>query len=123
VFAGNNLWRNRLWKEEVYGLASVFGAIRARDDFEKGKIRLFELDLSREQRGEVFTGKSEGPFEIWKPQYLPLLGYPSQYATEQMVASYNDKMRYMNAHPEDFTTKDGVGPPTSSAPAPNPPKK
>ena len=104
TFVGHGLWRNWWWQQEVYGLAGYFGTDRAIDDFNNGKRRLFELD--GEHEGDVFTGRSDGPFEIWNPQYLPSLGYPHRYSTEQMIGFYNRRMRNMHAHPEQFSTSD-----------------
>ena len=73
-FFGHSLWRNWLWRQELLGLAGYYGSDRAVDDFTNGKLRLFEFD--GEHQVDVFTGRTEGPFEIWNPQYLPSLGYP-----------------------------------------------
>ncbi|HUG69511.1 MAG TPA: hypothetical protein VMM76_17300 [Pirellulaceae bacterium] len=104
AFIGHGLWRNWLWQQEVFGLVGYYGTVRAEHDFKNGQLRLFELD--GEQQDDVSTGRSEGPFEIWNPQYLPVLGYPHRYATEQMVGFYNRRMRNMHAHPEQFPTSD-----------------
>ncbi len=55
--------------------------------------------ISGEQDGTKYSGTNDGPFEIWFPQYYPK-NYPLRYQIEQMVAAYNDRMRYMQAHPQ-----------------------
>ena len=96
------LLRNWSWKQEAFVLAVHLGALRADHDFKNGTIRLLELD--GEQDRNEFTGRLDGPFEIWNSQYFPSRGYPHQYSTEQMVIMYNSRMRYMAEHPDDFRT-------------------
>lgn len=100
--AVHGILRDWLWQEEVYGLVAYFGTARADRDFKNGKLRLFEL--ADEQKVDAFSGRSEGPFEIWNPQYFPKSGYPHWYVTKEMVAFYNRRMQYMHAHPEKFST-------------------
>ncbi|MBL8820040.1 MAG: hypothetical protein JNL58_28710 [Planctomyces sp.] len=100
--AAHGILRDWLWQEEVYPLIGIFGSARADEDFRNGKLRLFEL--GSEQERDTFTGRSEGPFEIWNPQYFPTRGYPHRYVTEEMVVFYNLRMQYMHAHPEKFST-------------------
>ena len=70
------------------------------DDFHAGKLRLFELAGERDR--PQFSGRHEGPFEIWYPQFYPILGEAHKYSTEQFIEFYNSKMRYMHEHPEKF---------------------
>ncbi|HLX95657.1 MAG TPA: hypothetical protein VKU37_07925 [Verrucomicrobiae bacterium] len=96
-FLGHLLAQNMMWKSEVESLAEYEGATRASHDFQSGKLRLFVI--SGERDGTKYSGTNAGPFEIWFPQYFPKY-YPLRYQTEQMVAAYNDRMRYLQAHPE-----------------------
>jgi hypothetical protein len=90
AFLADSLWQNFWWKKEVAGLAYYRGAERADHDFHDGKIRLFVI--SGERDDDVYSGTNEGPFQIWLPQYYPIL-YSSRYSTEQMVSAYNKTMK------------------------------
>jgi hypothetical protein len=96
-FLGYLLIQNMMWKSEVESLAEYEGATWASHDFGSAKLRLFVI--SGELDSPKYSGTNDGPFEIWFPQYYPKY-YPLRYQTEQMVAAYNDRMRYMQAHPQ-----------------------
>jgi len=89
------------WKQEVWGLDGQVAAYRALDDFRAGKPRLFVISGERDK--DTFSGTNDGPFQIWYPQYYTEI-YPMQYSMEQQVRFYDDKMRYMQKHPERFLT-------------------
>jgi hypothetical protein len=91
------------WKDEVYGLAGMRGSRLALDDFHTGKLRLFEL--ASQQDAPKFSGRRDGVFEIWYPQFYPSMGEAHRYSTEQFVEFYNRNMRYMHEHPEKFQAK------------------
>jgi len=59
---------NRLWEGEMYGMATYAAAGQALDDYEAGTLRLYELAENGERK---FSGRYEGPFEIW---YWPYWG-------------------------------------------------
>jgi hypothetical protein len=111
-------WEDLMWKEEVYGLAGYMGATRALHDFHEGKLRLFVI--SGERSDDKYSGINDGPFEIWYPQYFPSV-YPMRYSTEQMVQFYDDKMRYMQKHPEKFLETTNRRPNTALEPTPTAP--
>jgi hypothetical protein len=90
------------WKDEVYVLSGYKGTKVALDDFHCGKLRLFELDGPHDM--PEFTGRRDGDFEIWNPQFL-WTSQADRYATEQFVGFYNRKMQYMHKHPEEFQAK------------------
>lgn len=98
--AGRMLWRNTWWEHEVYGLVGLMATEQAMEDFRQGKLRLLAID--GENEGLKYSGKKEGPFEIWNPQFLPGLGYPHRFTKERYVEFYNRKMRYMHEHPKEF---------------------
>ena len=100
AFLGRTLWQNFWWEEEVYELVGVTAARQALDDFRQGKLRLRALHGENEKLR--FSGSNDGPFEIWIVPFHPSLGYPHRFATEQEVKFYNEKMRYMQTHPEKF---------------------
>ena len=91
------------WKDQVMLLAGSRGTRLALDDFRAGKLRLFEL--SGEQYNPKYSGRRDDGFEIWYPQFHPILGLAHRFSTEEFVKSYNDKMRYMHEHPAEFKPK------------------
>jgi hypothetical protein len=96
-FLGYELWQNLMWKMQVETLAGHEGATRARHDLSVGRLRLFVI--AGERSDDKYSGTNDGAFEVWYPQYYPQY-YPFRYSAEQMVSSYNEKMRYLHEHPE-----------------------
>ena len=88
------------WRDAVYELAGANATRQAMEDYQQGHLRLFTL--SGENEKPRFTGKLDGPFEIWTPQFYPTLGRAHRYSTEQFIEFYNRKMRYMHSHPDMF---------------------
>ena len=99
-FLGRSFWQNYWWEQEVYGLAGMVASKQALADFRQGKLRLQIIQGENERLR--YSGSNDGPFEIWIVQFYPLLGYPHRYSTEQHVAFYNRKMRYLHEHPDKF---------------------
>jgi hypothetical protein len=89
------------WKDQTFMYSSSDGARQALDDFQSGRLRLYELDGDRDDA--KFSGRRDGSFEIWYMWYHPSLGIAEQYAMSNWVAYYNMKMKYMYAHPEKFS--------------------
>jgi hypothetical protein len=73
------------------------------DDFRDGHLRLYVFEAPNDKRR--FTGRNEGPFEIWIPPIHPELGNAHLYSTEQFIEFYNRKMRLMHSHPDKFPPK------------------
>jgi hypothetical protein len=91
------------YRAEIYGLSGLVASRQALDDFRGGKLRL--LKLNGENDKLKFSGQQDGPFEIWYPLYLPILGEAHTFATQQYIEFYNRKMEYMHKHPEKFLQK------------------
>lgn len=100
-FLGYELWQNLMWKMQVETLARYEGATRARHDLSAGRLRLFVI--AGERSDDKYSGTNDGVFEVWYPQYYPQY-YPFRFSDEQMVSSYNEKMRYLHEHPEKTLT-------------------
>lgn len=94
------VYNNFTWKLLVDGLARYQGSTRARSDFQSGTLRLYVISGGRSD--DKFSGTNDGPFEVWFPRYHPEF-YPFRYEVEAMVTAYNDRMRYMHAHPERYS--------------------
>jgi len=99
-FLGRALWRNQMWETEAYGMIGLIATEQAMEDFSQGKLRLLAIAGKNDELR--YSGTKEGPFEVWNPQFYPLLGYPHLFVKEKYVDFYNRKMRYMHEHPEKF---------------------
>jgi len=96
--------QNLQWEAQVYGDSGMAGTLKAMSDFQNGKLRILEIQGANDHL--KYSGKTDGVFEIWVPQFYPSLGHPHQLATETYVKFYNSKMRYMHEHPDDFVGKE-----------------
>jgi hypothetical protein len=98
-------WTNMQWEQTMYGMATAAGTMEAGDDYRNGVLRVFELaaDSTTED-----TGSKDGPFEVWTWAYFPSMGHPQVYAAERFVEMYDQRMRYMYAHPEKFKLSGGA---------------
>lgn len=81
-------------------MAGYAAAMQAYADFANGVLRQYEL-VPDENRAK-FTGRHDGPFEVWTWPYFPSLGRGDIYATQRFVEIYNLKMRYMQRNPAAF---------------------
>ena len=103
LLLGRAYWQIYGYREEIFGLSGMVATEQAIDDFRAGKLRL--LKLNGENDKLKFSGQQDGPFEIWYPLYLPILGEAHTFATQQYIEFYNRKMEYMHKHPEKFLQK------------------
>jgi hypothetical protein len=94
-------WTNMQWETEMYGMASYAGALQADSDFQIGILRLYELSSSAKIED---TKRKDGPFEIWTWPNLPEFGHAGEFTAQRFVEMYNEKMRFMHAHPEQFNS-------------------
>lgn len=88
------------WRDQLYASEGAVASRRALDDFRAGHLRLYTL--GGESDKAKYTGTNDGPFEIWIPDFYPSLGRAHRFSTEQFIAFYNSKMRYMHTHPDEF---------------------
>jgi hypothetical protein len=88
-FLGHALWLNSFRKREVSVQATYIGWEQAKQDFQKGRLRLFEFHGQNSE--DKFSGRHQGPFEIWIAEYEPLL-HEEQFSQEQWVEAYNQSM-------------------------------
>jgi hypothetical protein len=103
--------RSLLWRDTLSMEADVLGTNIARRDFRAGMLRLYELSGPADESRP--TSRREGPFEVWRSFYFPDAGPAHQWERERFIAAYNEKMRYMQAHPAKFRSNP---PPQSAAP-------
>ena len=84
-------WQNHQWEDRMYGMAGYASALQCSADFRAGRFRVFEVT----ERGDLkYTGKKDGPFEVWTRPYYPILGHPSRFTEDSFAKSYNDLARY-----------------------------
>ena len=71
--------------------SSYAGELQAKVYFDDQKCRLLELEPDAEME---FTGRKEGPFEIWSWSYHSQMSWlHTKEANAQFVDSFNDRMR------------------------------
>jgi|GEM_PF-5140920 hypothetical protein len=94
------LWQNFWLKKSLDHMASQAGAMQAMSEFRKGRLVLFEIvptnDFPR------FSGRYDGPFEIWFDEYHPDMPSAWNYAQRRLNEAHNAQMRLMYQHPERF---------------------
>ncbi len=74
---GYTLWQNFWWRLSVDYIAGEAGTAQAMSEFHKGRLILWEIDPTN--NFPRFSGKYDGPFEIWLDEYNPEMSYPWQY--------------------------------------------
>ena len=73
--------------------ASYAGGLQARVWFQDGRYRLFELSASEKLK---FTGRTNGPFEIWTwTHYTNNSSLTVQTADQKFVDAFNTRMRQL----------------------------
>ena len=92
LFRGKVEWKLQSYKHEMIVMAQYAAALQASHDFERGKLRLYEL---KENGEEKYTNHNEGPFELWTMPYSSIIGKPHVEAQRAFVEMYNDKMKTM----------------------------
>ena len=95
------LWQNYWWKQSVNHVADEAGASWAMASFRRGRLTIWEQHPTNDF--PRFSGRMDGPFEIWLGDYHAGLPGPWQYAQRRKLEAHNKQMRYMYEHPERFT--------------------
>src|SRR5262249_4509986 len=84
-------------KQLLWGMAAGQGIATARIHFRLGISRLYELTS---ELGEKFTGRTDGPYEIWaRCNNAKVASYAAEVA-KSFTLNYNTQMREMHDHPE-----------------------
>ncbi len=81
------LWQNYWWRRSVDLVADEAGASWAMSSFRRGRLTIWEINPTNDF--PRFSGRRDGPFEIWLDEY--------------QLEAHNRQMRYMYEHPERFT--------------------
>ena len=95
------LWQNYWWRRSVDFVADEAGASWAMSSFRRGHLAIGEINPTNDF--PRFSGRRDGPFEVWLDEYHADMPGPWQYAERRKIAAHNRQMRYMYDHPERFT--------------------
>jgi hypothetical protein len=110
---GWTLLQNYWWRQSVDLVADEAGTSWAMRSFRRGHLALWEISPTNDF--PRFSGRREGPYEIWLDEYHPNMPAPWQYTERRKIQAHNRQMRYMYEHPERFTPgKDEKAEPKSS---------
>jgi hypothetical protein len=94
------LWQNFWWKQSLDFVANQAGATQAMSAFRRGRLVLWEINPTNDF--PRFSGRYDGPFEIWLVEYHPEMPSPWQYSQRRLNEAHNRQMRYMYEHPAKF---------------------
>jgi len=92
LLRGKVEWKLKSYQHEMIVMAQYAAALQALHDFERGKLRLYEL---KEDGEEKYANQNEGPFELWFMPYSSTIGKPHAEAKNVFVEMYNNKMKTM----------------------------
>jgi hypothetical protein len=101
VALGWALFQNYWWRRSVDLIADEAGASWAMSSFRRGQLAIWEINPTNDF--PRFSGRRDGPFEIWLDEYHAYMPAPWQYTQRRKLEAYNAQMRYMYGHPERFT--------------------
>ncbi len=91
------LWQNYWWRRSVDLVADEAGASWAISSFRRGQLAIWEINPTNDF--PRFSGRREGPFEIWLDEYHPEMPAPWQYTERRKIEAHNRQMRYIYDHP------------------------
>jgi hypothetical protein len=95
------LWQNFWWQKSVDYIADQAGVSWAMSSFRQGRLALWELNPTNDF--PRFSGRREGPFDIWLDEYHAEMPGPWHYMQNRKIEAHNRQMRLMYDHPERFT--------------------
>ena len=99
-WSGYLLFQNYWWKRSLDIVADQAGASQAMSTFRRGDLVLWEISKTNDTIR--FSGRHDGPFEIWLDEYHPEMPSPWQYSRHRLNQAHNAQMRYMYEHPQKF---------------------
>jgi hypothetical protein len=95
------LYQNYWWRRSVDFVADEAGASLAMKTFHRGQLAIWEINPTNDF--PRFSGRRDGPFEVWFDEYHAYMPAPWQYAQRRKLEAHNRQMHYMYEHPERFT--------------------
>jgi hypothetical protein len=95
------LWQNYWWRRSVDLVADEAGASWAMRGFRRGQLTIWEINPTNDF--PRFSGRRDGPYEVWLVEYHADMPGPWRYAERRKVEAHNRQMRYMYEHPDRFT--------------------
>ena len=81
-------------------VASQAGVASASLDFRKGNMVLWVFEGT--DINVHYSGRHDGPFEVWVDAYHPDNPWPVEYARRKVAEVHNERLRYMYDHPDKF---------------------
>ena len=103
VLVGLSAWvvfQNYWWRRSVDLVADEAGVGEAKTSFCKGNLVMWEIDQTNDF--PRFSGRRDGPFDVWLVEYHAGMPSPWQYAQRRKIEAHNSHMRFMYDHPERF---------------------
>lgn len=88
------------WRKTVDDVAEIAGAAQAMSTFRHGHLVLWEIETTN--TSIRYSGRHDGPFEVWLDEYQPEMPAPWQYSRRKLDEAHNAQMRYMFDHPKKF---------------------
>lgn len=94
-------YSNYCYKRKLEAVSKLAGLDDAIVSYGRGYLRLYELDETNRDRSE-FTGRREGPFEIWHLPYNA--SEPASWRSSDRIywQEYNDMMHYQFNNPKRY---------------------
>ncbi|HOL35240.1 MAG TPA: hypothetical protein PK303_06185 [bacterium] len=78
------------WKQIAQWHQMCFASMKAKDDFENGKIRFYEIVKCETS---YYTGKKDNGVEIWTIPHVRDIGIPARIDEKNFVHWYNETMK------------------------------
>jgi hypothetical protein len=100
-FSAYQVYVNFFYKRKLEAVSQSAGMDRATVCYGRAWLRLYELDESNRSVPE-FTGRREGPFEVWHLPYNASAPAPWRSSDRIYWQAYNDMMHYQFNHPARF---------------------
>ena len=93
-------FQNFWWRKCTEYYADRDGGGDAVSTFQRGHLLLRMIE--GENDNYRFSGRKEGPFEIWLVEYHSDMPAAWHYAQRRNAEEFNRQMRYMHDHPDRF---------------------
>src|SRR5437667_15647 len=97
---GYALYSNYCYRRALGIVSEDAGRADAMVRFYQGHLRIYEIDKSNREGG--FSGRREGPFELWFDPYRAEDPEAWRYSRRVFWEEHNKMMHYMQEHPGRF---------------------
>ena len=103
-------WQLHIWREAVDTVADEAGSEWATISIRGDHFMIYELSVGVAETNGMpeFSGRRDGPFEVWlAPDYTDLAA-PFRYAQRKEIEAFNSHMRFLYKHPQFYRKESGV---------------